>query len=104
MRDRIIPAPQPTTGWRIWNAKCWKWPCNCHSFSISTSSMPCPRTLFQFRLTELSMTRSEPQAAYTRPKSWVRSEEHTSELQSRGHLVCRLLQEKKNKNNVSKKI
>src|SRR5439155_6353649 len=32
--------------------------------------------------------------------SWVRShqrsEEHTSELQSRGHLVCRLLLEKKN--------
>src|SRR5690625_7019481 len=28
----------------------------------------------------------------------VRSEEHTSELQSRGHLVCRLLLEKKNCN------
>src|SRR5690625_1203624 len=28
-----------------------------------------------------------------------RSEEHTSELQSRGHLVCRLLLEKKNKIN-----
>src|SRR5690625_6317555 len=28
----------------------------------------------------------------------ARSEEHTSELQSRGHLVCRLLLEKKNKN------
>src|SRR5690625_5942676 len=28
----------------------------------------------------------------------IRSEEHTSELQSRGHLVCRLLLEKKNKN------
>src|SRR5690625_5919753 len=26
---------------------------------------------------------------------WRRSEEHTSELQSRGHLVCRLLLEKK---------
>src|SRR5690625_6934299 len=26
----------------------------------------------------------------------LRSEEHTSELQSRGHLVCRLLLEKKN--------
>src|SRR5690625_7044650 len=26
---------------------------------------------------------------------WPRSEEHTSELQSRGHLVCRLLLEKK---------
>src|SRR5690625_6343690 len=29
---------------------------------------------------------------------WERSEEHTSELQSRGHLVCRLLLEKKNNN------
>src|SRR5207253_6575638 len=29
--------------------------------------------------------------------SVVRSEEHTSELQSRGHLVCRLLLEKKKK-------
>src|SRR2546422_7841221 len=29
-----------------------------------------------------------------------RSEEHTSELQSRLHLVCRLLLEKKKKNNV----
>src|SRR5690625_1557911 len=29
--------------------------------------------------------------------SEVRSEEHTSELQSRGHLVCRLLLEKKKK-------
>src|SRR5207253_60760 len=30
--------------------------------------------------------------------SALRSEEHTSELQSRGHLVCRLLLEKKNIN------
>src|SRR5690625_7940863 len=30
-------------------------------------------------------------------KIFNRSEEHTSELQSRGHLVCRLLLEKKNK-------
>src|SRR5690625_5800780 len=29
----------------------------------------------------------------------ARSEEHTSELQSRGHLVCRLLLEKKKKRN-----
>src|SRR5690625_7059345 len=29
----------------------------------------------------------------------LRSEEHTSELQSRGHLVCRLLLEKKKKLN-----
>src|SRR5690554_7545853 len=31
----------------------------------------------------------------TRMKPWHRSEEHTSELQSRPHLVCRLLLEKK---------
>src|SRR2546422_11643856 len=31
------------------------------------------------------------------PKSTTRSEEHTSELQSRLHLVCRLLLEKKKK-------
>src|SRR5439155_8742955 len=33
----------------------------------------------------------------------IRSEEHTSELQSRGHLVCRLLLEKKKKNKKKKK-
>src|SRR4051794_41441669 len=32
------------------------------------------------------------------PQNWVRSEEHTSELQSPVHLVCRLLLEKKKKN------
>src|SRR5690625_6794266 len=32
-----------------------------------------------------------------RPTLFDRSEEHTSELQSRGHLVCRLLLEKKKK-------
>src|SRR5690625_6454581 len=35
----------------------------------------------------------EPKSAAAAP----RSEEHTSELQSRGHLVCRLLLEKKKK-------
>src|SRR5437870_13764335 len=32
----------------------------------------------------------------------LRSEEHTSELQSRGHLVCRLLLEKKKKTNTTR--
>src|SRR5215510_15739163 len=35
--------------------------------------------------------------ARRRPRGSTRSEEHTSELQSRGHLVCRLLLEKKKK-------
>src|SRR5207253_10607948 len=32
-----------------------------------------------------------------------RSEEHTSELQSRGHLVCRLLLEKKKRRTIKRK-
>src|SRR5690625_5559692 len=35
------------------------------------------------------------------PSPCPRSEEHTSELQSRGHLVCRLLLEKKNKQSAT---
>src|SRR2546429_5648792 len=38
--------------------------------------------------------------ALLRQPRLVRSEEHTSELQSRLHLVCRLLLEKKKKNTV----
>src|SRR5690625_6455783 len=38
------------------------------------------------------LTDSEVEEGYV----LTRSEEHTSELQSRGHLVCRLLLEKKN--------
>src|SRR2546422_1334285 len=37
-----------------------------------------------------------PEAVGAEPHAGVRSEEHTSELQSRLHLVCRLLLEKKN--------
>src|SRR5690348_18019612 len=38
-----------------------------------------------------------------RPESAARSEEHTSELQSPVHLVCRLLLEKKNKTQIENK-
>src|SRR5690625_5319522 len=40
-----------------------------------------------------------PVDATTNASSVARSEEHTSELQSRGHLVCRLLLEKKKETN-----
>src|SRR5258705_2640143 len=39
-----------------------------------------------------------PHARWNRTWSKMRSEEHTSELQSLRHLVCRLLLEKKKKN------
>src|SRR2546429_3395226 len=44
---------------------------------------------------------SEPSCLLHRLQSSFRSEEHTSELQSRLHLVCRLLLEKKKKNPTS---
>src|SRR5437870_6682616 len=43
------------------------------------------------------MSAPRPKPAKKRKKPTSRSEEHTSELQSRGHLVCRLLLEKKKK-------
>src|SRR5687768_18302062 len=50
----------------------------------------------------LRRRRPEPRrSAGLHPRPTSRSEEHTSELQSRLHLVCRLLLEKK-KNRISK--
>src|SRR5690625_6144302 len=52
----------------------------CVAMTCSTSEVPIPKA-------------RAPNAPWVE----VRSEEHTSELQSRGHLVCRLLLEKKKK-------
>src|SRR3712207_8580642 len=49
------------------------------------------KTIGKFQLTGI------PPAPRGMPQVEVRSEEHTSELQSRQYLVCRLLLEKKNK-------
>src|SRR6266702_8722916 len=58
---------------------------------ISGSKPRYPVSVNRLRPTRLTAQSPTPP---TRP-TW-RSEEHTSELQSRGHLVCRLLLEKKN--------
>src|SRR5258708_12895212 len=47
--------------------------------------------------------RPNPSRRHRHPQDQSRSEEHTSELQSPDHLVCRLLLEKKNKNNSRSK-
>src|SRR3712207_9094348 len=44
---------------------------------------------------------TEPQPALAGRRIFWRSEEHTSELQSRQYLVCRLLLEKKNKTHMT---
>src|SRR5437870_9881332 len=61
-----------------------------------SSSVGVPRLVSGIRSSgRWPATRRRPPAASNRGDSSNRSEEHTSELQSRGHLVCRLLLEKK---------
>src|SRR3712207_8613422 len=55
------------------------------------------KALAQTGKTMADHVKTQGMAAFNRLKS-VRSEEHTSELQSRQYLVCRLLLEKKKKN------
>src|SRR5437660_5430984 len=51
----------------------------------------------QYALRSLDSAARRPEKRGEMKKRAARSEEHTSELQSRGHLVCRLLLEKKKK-------
>src|SRR6267143_7218264 len=73
-----------------------------HNFSLFFFFLmirrPPRSTLFPYT----TLFRSTPSRSDTReprayPRWWRRSEEHTSELQSQFHLVCRLLLEKKKK-------
>src|SRR5699024_12525663 len=69
--------------------------CNLtHSRNISEkSSLRTPTKTPLPRVSEWALTTTSSRSAYASPR---RSEEHTSELQSRFDLVCRLLLEKKN--------
>src|SRR5438876_10213289 len=85
--------------------------CSCHRylhiFSISFFFLmirrPPRSTLFPYTTLFRSRAREGCRAPAPPPPSWrpsfprSRSEEHTSELQSPVHLVCRLLLEKKKK-------
>src|SRR5690625_6419692 len=87
------------------------YPCRLLSFFLMLPRPPRSTlfpytTLFRSRSCDTRARRTAPRSGPTssprasRPNSSVpsRSEEHTSELQSRGHLVCRLLLEKKKEN------
>src|SRR5437899_6193555 len=54
-------------------------------------------TLFRSRSEGIAIRRLDPMLMPRRSRINIRSEEHTSELQSLRHLVCRLLLEKKKK-------
>src|SRR5688572_32724484 len=59
--------------------------------------------IFQSHDTTLITSSRPHQCGSTRALGMVRSEEHTSELQSQSNLVCRLLLEKKKKKKKIKK-
>src|SRR5439155_20390597 len=67
--------------------------------SAAKSPLPCPAA----RLSTAGSRRAGPFATPRKQRRGCksRSEEHTSELQSRGHLVCRLLLEKKKRRHSS---
>src|SRR5437870_10351760 len=63
-----------------------------------TCACGCHRSLYSQRSLMFAPPRLQPPVATAAAQ---RSEEHTSELQSRGHLVCRLLLEKKNAKDIA---
>src|SRR5437660_4510051 len=78
---------------------CWMY----HSFKGNLRQMQVSNHSFHLQTDSFSYFMSKYRTNYcifmflcTLFMFWKRSEEHTSELQSRGHLVCRLLLEKKN--------
>src|SRR5690554_7429137 len=83
---------------------CWR-PFSCSSLSFFMVLSPCgaPAATQKFRVIRLY----EPARGARKHKAGRflrrgrRSEEHTSELQSRPHLVCRLLLEKKKEHIVA---
>src|SRR2546429_5398549 len=68
---------------------------------------PCPDCLQRYQKIakvahKIHLPEGTPRAAQQNAGKWIlRSEEHTSELQSRLHLVCRLLLEKKKNPRIS---
>src|SRR5690625_6877198 len=71
--------------------------CMAKKFSFPMASMISQKTLFIWcwRAPLTPPKECVGSAFLLSPSTCPRSEEHTSELQSRGHLVCRLLLEKK---------
>src|SRR5439155_25615330 len=103
-----LPPPDPSPSFPLSS------PSSCFFFFFSRNPPPPTSTLFPYTTLFRSPTARSPalpdRSGRARPpwrlpagpapapgrgRAGRRSEEHTSELQSRGHLVCRLLLEKK---------
>src|SRR5690625_7015883 len=69
-------------------------PLSANTILKAVPQLPAPNTA-TFAIRILSLLSLPSKYFYWCTDKNIRSEEHTSELQSRGHLVCRLLLEKK---------
>src|SRR5438105_8450861 len=83
---------------------CYRAPRGLHSFPTRRSSdlcaaVGCPRPISAISFSSIALARLYANAIDEKliAEMGLRSEEHTSELQSRVDLVCRLLLERKNK-------
>src|SRR5438874_7630657 len=83
--DRVLCERLMDQGSRLWNKELRS------SSSVECSTPP----TWASRLHSSTMRMTGRPGATSRPVLLLRSEEHTSELQSRRDLVCRLLLEKK---------
>src|SRR5215203_6404927 len=90
-----IVAPDATTG------ACWETTSPVTLAPLCSSTRPLNTTTSPLTRPEMVTGASKAVRDPSTVPSTVRSEEHTSELQSRQYLVCRLLLEKKNKKNIT---
>src|SRR5687768_18233031 len=78
---------------------------NCDARTMYATTMPRISAKTSWPIDSRNATDDPPSTArYPVGRPLLRSEEHTSELQSRLHLVCRLLLEKKKKKENKIKI
>src|SRR2546429_1596108 len=87
--------PYTTLFRSVWNAANERWNYIGHPATPSAAS-PLATSIATFGVGGTQTATREPDFFELLQEVWFRSEEHTSELQSRLHLVCRLLLEKKN--------
>src|SRR5687768_7176387 len=94
--DKTAEQVAQEFGVKIWNVRDWR---RRYGPTHKPVDAPIPEKPEELKR-ELQQLRKELARVTTQRdilKKTMRSEEHTSELQSRLHLVCRLLLEKKNK-------
>src|SRR5690625_6826772 len=83
------PCPLPRLPRPSFGPSCCPPPARCATCALPLPTAPMPSTPASLAI---------HCGCATTASRTSRSEEHTSELQSRGHLVCRLLLEKKKRN------